>query len=58
MAMEMIKETFEEKFEHMELIKMKNELTMFVAKMKSEGFLSSVDYRDIPDLHEFEKAEW
>ena len=30
----------------MELLKLKNQLYQFVIKMKSEGYLSSVDYND------------
>lgn len=53
-----MKDSFEEEFKDMELFKMKNELTLFVSKMKSEGFLASVDYQDIPDLQQFEKTDY
>ena len=39
----------------MELYKMKTDLILFVSKMKSEGFLASVDYDEIPEL-ESEKS--
>lgn len=56
MAAEQMNNLYEEKSRDMELYKMKNDLISFVSKMKSEGFLASVDYDEIPEL-EYEKVE-
>ncbi len=48
MAIEQIKEVYEEEPRTNELYKMRNDLIMFVSKMKSKGFLASVDYEEIP----------
>ena len=56
--MESMSGTFVEESKGMELFKMKNELIMFVNKMKSEGFLASVDYEDIEEMNESEITDW
>lgn len=58
MAIEQMNEVFDEEPRAMELYKMRNDLIMFVNKMKSEGFLASVDYEEIPLVHESEKNGW
>ena len=40
-----------------ELHKMKHELLMFVTKMKSEGYLTTVDYHDLPDVFETDRVK-
>ena len=58
MAIEQMSEIFDEESRTMELYKMRNELITFVNKMKSEGFLASVDYEEIPVIRESEKGDW
>ena len=58
MAIEQMTEMFDEESRTMELYKMRNELISFVNKMKSEGFLASVDYEEIPVVRESEKEDW
>lgn len=58
MAVEQMNEMFDEESRAMELYKMRNELILFVNKMKSEGFLASVDYEEIPVVLESEKEDW
>jgi hypothetical protein len=52
MAMKQMKEPYVNDANSMELKKMKRELLMFVTKMKSEGYLTTVDYQDLPDVFE------
>ena len=52
MAMKQIKDSYVNEAISMELHKMKHELLMFVKKMKSEGYLTTVDYQDIPNVFE------
>ena len=52
MAMKQIKNSYVNETNSMELHKMKHELLMFVTKMKSEGYLTTVDYQDIPNVFE------
>ncbi|MFD1929251.1 hypothetical protein ACFSFY_14505 [Sporosarcina siberiensis] len=47
---EMTSDGFEVGHNDLELFELKKELLEFVVKMKSEGFLSSVDYDDLPEL--------
>lgn len=49
-------EEFVVEFRDAEIYKMKLELIQFVKKMKSEGFLESVDFQDIPI--EMESGLW
>ena len=58
MAIEQMNEMFDEESRTVELYKMRNELILFVTKMKSEGFLASVDYEEIPVVRESEKEDW
>lgn len=58
MAIEQMNEVFEEETRSMELSNMRNDLMMFVHKMKSEGFLASVDYEEISVIRESEKGAW
>ena len=58
MAVEQMNEMFDEESRAMELYKMRNELILFVNKMKSEGFLASVDYEEIPVVLESDKEDW
>ncbi|WP_172369972.1 hypothetical protein [Sporosarcina jiandibaonis] len=50
MAMKQMQDSYVNETNSMELKKMKHELLMFVTKMKSEGYLTTVDCQDIPDL--------
>ena len=52
MAMKQIKDAYVNEANSMELHKMKHDLLMFVTKMKSKGYLTTVDYQDIPDVFE------
>ncbi len=46
--METTNEGFDVEFKDMQLYQMKIELMEFLYKMKSNGFLESVEFRDIP----------
>lgn len=46
--METTNEEFNFEFKEMQLYEMKIELMEFLYKMKSNGFLESVEFRDIP----------
>jgi hypothetical protein len=52
MAMKQMKDSYVNDANSKELKKMKHELLMFVTKMKSEGYLTTVDYQDLPDVFE------
>ena len=56
MGAEQMNNMYEDDSRVMELYKMKSDLILFVSKMKSEGFLASVDYDEIPEL-ESEKSK-
>ena len=58
MAIEQMSEMLDDESLTLELFKMRNELILFVNKMKSEGFLASVDYEEIPVVRESEKEDW
>lgn len=58
MAIEQMSEMMDEESRNMELYKMKNELLLFVTKMKSEGFLASVDFQDVPDIPDRDRTDW
>ena len=48
MPMETTNEQLDVEFREMQLYQMKIELMEFLDKMKSNGFLESVEFRDIP----------
>ncbi|QUW21598.1 hypothetical protein JSQ81_17665 [Sporosarcina sp. Marseille-Q4063] len=52
MAMKQMEYSFVNDTNSMELKKMKHDLLMFVTKMKSEGYLTTIDYQDLPDVFE------
>ncbi|WP_210469735.1 hypothetical protein [Sporosarcina sp. 6E9] len=52
MAMKQMNYSYDNDTNSLELKKMKRELLMFVTKMKSEGYLTTVDYQDLPDVFE------
>lgn len=58
MAMKQIKDAYENETKSMELHKMKHELLMFVTKMKSKGYLTTVDYQDIPNVFENDQNKY
>lgn len=58
MSIEQIKESYEKEPRTNELHKMRSDLIMFVNKMKSKGFLASVDYEEIPMVYESREVTW